>query len=151
MRPFLLLISILCVPAGCRTAPPESVAESLPQEPTVTLPTDLARVLADYEAAWRAEDEVALAALFAEDGYVLSGGRPPVRGRARIQERYADSGGSLALRAFHYRTEGSVGYILGGYAREAGEPDEGKFTLTLERDDGGRWWIVSDMDNGNTR
>ena len=43
-----------------------------------------------------------------------------------------------------------MGYILGGYSGQKGQPDEGKFTLTL-RKAGGRWLIVSDMDNMNQR
>src|SRR3546814_7019105 len=42
----------------------------------------------DLEKAWSARDPVALAALFAEDGFVLPSGRPPVRGRAAIREYY---------------------------------------------------------------
>lgn len=117
--------------------------------PTITLPPELARVLTDYEDAWQAKDEKALAALFAEDGFVLSGGRPPVRGRNQIENRYEGSGGLLALRALAYATEGAVGYIIGGYARSVGEPDIGKFTLTLRKGSDGRWLIMSDMDNGN--
>ena len=45
--------------------------------------------------------------------------------------------------------EGSVGYIIGGYTRNSGDPDIGKFTLTLKKDPDGRWLIMSDMDNGN--
>jgi hypothetical protein len=37
---------------------------------------------------------------------------------------------------------------LGGYAIESVK-DDGKFTLTLRKDTG-RWWIVSEMDNGNS-
>ncbi len=118
-------------------------------EPSVTLPADLARVLRDYEAGWRAKDAAALARLFAEDGFVLSGGAPPARGRAAIQKRYTGSGGPLALRAFAYATGGDVGYIIGGYARQEGESDEGKFTLTLRKGGDGGWLIMSDMDNSN--
>jgi ketosteroid isomerase-like protein len=117
--------------------------------PSVTLPPELARVLTDYEAAWRAKDAAALARLFAEDGFVLQRNQPPVRGRAEIEKAYAGAGGSLALRALAYATEGSVGYIIGGYAPRAGEPDDGKFTLTLEKGPDGKWLIMSDMDNGN--
>ena len=116
--------------------------------PSIALPPALDRVLRDYERGWQARDAAALAGLFAEDGFVLSNGRPPVRGRAAIRAAYADSGGPLALRAFAYSTDGSVGYIVGGFARAAGEPDMGKFVLAL-RKVAGRWQIAADMDNGN--
>jgi ketosteroid isomerase-like protein len=120
------------------------------QLPSVQLPPPLARVLTDYETAWRARDAAALARLFVEDGFVLSNGRPPVRGHPAIERHYTGQGGPLALRALAYATDGAVGYIIGGFARRDGEADIGKFTLTL-RNDGGRWLIVSDMDNGNSR
>ena len=121
------------------------------RHPTISLPAPLARVLTDYEAAWRSKDAAALARLFAEDGFVLSSGRPPVRGRAEIERRYTGSGGPLALRALAFATDGSLGYIIGGFARQAGEPDLGTFTLTLHKGSDGRWLIVSDMDNDNSR
>ncbi len=125
-------------------------AEQSPQ-PTISLPPDLARILTDYEEAWQAKDEKALAALFAEDGFVLSSGMPPVRGRKQIEQRYKDSGGPLALRALFFATEGAVGYIIGGFTRFNGDPDIGKFTLTLRKESDGRWMIMSDMDNSNQR
>jgi CubicO group peptidase (beta-lactamase class C family)/ketosteroid isomerase-like protein len=144
-RSAIVLISMVCLAAsGNAQAPPASL-------PSVVLPPPLARVLTDYEAAWAKKDAAALASLFAEDGFVLSGGKPPVRGRAEIQKHYAGAGGPLSLRALAFATEGTVGYIIGGFARQKGEPDNGKFTLTLKKDAGGRWLIMSDMDNGNTR
>lgn len=119
--------------------------------PSVILPAPLARVLTDYEKAWQGKDAPALAALFAEDGFVLSSGVPPVRGRAAIEKHYAGQGGGLSLRALAYATEGSTGYIIGGFARRKGEADIGKFTLTLRKGADGRWLIMSDMDNGNSR
>jgi len=118
--------------------------------PSIALPAELARVLTDYEAGWRAGDGVALAALFTEDGFVLPNGRPPVRGRDAIRKFYGGPGGALVLRAFAFATEGRIGYILGGFARAEGQPDVGKFTLTLRKEEGGKWRIVSDMDNGNS-
>jgi ketosteroid isomerase-like protein len=120
-------------------------------QPSVVLPADLARVLRDYEAAWSARDAAGLARLFAEDGWVLPNGGTPVRGRAAIEKYYTGHGGPLALRALGYGVEGSVGYIIGGYAGTAGAPDDGKFTLTLRKGAGGRWLIVSDMDSPNRR
>jgi ketosteroid isomerase-like protein len=118
-------------------------------EPTVDLPPALARVLADYESAWGSRDAKALAGLFAEDGFVLASGQPPVRGRAAVERYYTGHGGPLSLRALAFATEGAVGFIVGGYAREKGQADDGKFTLTLHKAPDGRWLIFSDMDNGN--
>jgi ketosteroid isomerase-like protein len=120
-------------------------------EPTVKLPADLARVLTDYEAAWQSRDAAALARLFAEDGFVLPNGGPPVRSRAAIQRHYTGAGGPLALRAIAFAAEGRVGYIIGGYGPAQRQPDTGKFTLTLRKGTDGRWLIVSDMDSANQR
>jgi ketosteroid isomerase-like protein len=129
------------------------LAQSGPADrlPSVALPPELARVLTDYESAWQQKDAAALAALFAEDGFVLSSGVPPVRGRAAIQSHYSSQGGPLSLRALAFATEGSTGYIIGGFARQNGQPDIGKFTLTLRKGGDGRWLIMSDMDNGNSK
>jgi hypothetical protein len=116
--------------------------------PSIQLSPELARVLTDYENAYR-EGGASLAALFAEDGYVLASGQLPIQGRMAIAAYYG-KGGPLRLRAFAYATHGDVGYILGAYSDAAGEPDRGKFTLTLRQKDG-RWLIVSDMDNGNAQ
>jgi uncharacterized protein (TIGR02246 family) len=119
-------------------------------QPSVPLPPELDRVLRDYELAWSRGDAAALARLFAEDGFVLSPGKPIVRGQAAIEKAYSGSGSApLVLRAVAFATEGKVGYIIGAYAEHAGDPDRGKFTLTLRRDASGRWLIMSDMDNGN--
>jgi predicted ester cyclase/ketosteroid isomerase-like protein len=147
MRIAVLFLTSLILAGGHASAD----AEAPPHEPAVALPEPLARVLADYERAWQRKDAAALAALFAEDGFVLSRGSPPVRGRARIERHYAGQGGPLALRALAFATDGSLGYIIGGFARETGQPDRGKFTLTLRKGEGGRWLIVSDMDNDNAR
>jgi ketosteroid isomerase-like protein len=119
------------------------------QEPSVKLPPELAHVLTDYEAGWRVGDGAALARLFDEDGFVLPNGDPPVRGRAAVQRYYKGPGGPLVLRAFAFAAEGPVAYIIGGFSRQAGQPDVGKFTLTLRKGTSGLWLIVSDMDNSN--
>lgn len=142
-RSALLVAMASLIPQGARAADlaPASVA----------LPADLDRVLRDYEKAWRARDARALADLFTEDGYVLSPGSPPVRGRDAIARHYAGAGGNLYLRAFAFAVDGRLAYIVGGFSHVEGAADDGKFTLTLARGDGGRWRIASDMDNGNER
>jgi ketosteroid isomerase-like protein len=122
------------------------------QLPSVTLPPPLERVLRDYEGGWQARDASARAALFADDGFVLQPGKPPVRGKDAIRQAYGgDGGGALRLRALAYATDGSVGYVIGadGYGDQPG--DAGKFTLTLQRGAYARWMVRSDMDNGNVR
>ncbi|HEV8657150.1 MAG TPA: nuclear transport factor 2 family protein [Thermoanaerobaculia bacterium] len=119
--------------------------------PSVKLSPDLDRVLRDYESAWRGHDPDALAALFAEDGFVLSDTKPPVRGRTAIREAYARAGGQLALRALAYETEGPVGYIIGAFGRTEDGPDAGKFILALRRAKDGRWMITADMDNSSRK
>jgi hypothetical protein len=78
-------------------------------------------------------------------------GKPPVRGRAQIRAAYANAGGALSLRALAYETEKSTGYIVGGFGREQGAADTGKFILVLHRRKDGRWMIAADMDNSNRR
>jgi ketosteroid isomerase-like protein len=145
-RTFGAFVAIAVALGGSSSA---QTSESSP--PSVMLPAPLARVLTDYEVAWQNRDAARLTALFAEDGFVLSSGAPAVRGREEILRRYAGQGGSLSLRAFAFATDGSVGYIIGGFSREKGGPDTGKFTLTLRKGADGRWLIVSDMDNGNAQ
>jgi hypothetical protein len=144
----LLCVSALLAPIYAQTPTP---AEGPPLE-SITLPTEIDRVLRDYERAWRSGDAPAVAALFAEDGYLLQSGRNAIRGRAAIANAYkGQAGGPLRLRAFAYATSDTTGYILGAYGYGEGDnvPDMGKYTVTLRRSRGGPWQLFSDMDNGN--
>ncbi len=146
MLPFAAAIIALAAPARAGGTPTPVMQEL----PSITLPPALDRVLRDYEAAWRRGDAAALAALFAEDGFVLQGGRPPVRGRAAIQAAYTGQGGApLRLRALAASVADTVGFIVGAYGYGATPGDQGKFTLTLRRRSGGPWLIFSDMDNAS--
>jgi ketosteroid isomerase-like protein len=141
----------LMLVAGPLAAQDASKPAAGPELPDVALPPQLDRVLRDYERAWRAGDAVALASLFAEDGFVLQGNRPPVRGRPAIQAAYEGQGegGPLRLRALAFSTTDTVGYIIGAYGYGSTPGDTGKFTLTLRRAAGEPWLIFSDMDNLN--
>jgi len=127
----------------------QTQASAQPQ--TIELPEAMDRVLRDYETAWQARDAAGLAALFAEDGFVLSSRSMPVRGRAQIEQHYLGSGGPLVLSAWAYGAADSLGYIIGGFAIKPGEDDVGKYTLTLKKHPRGHWLIMSDMDNDNGR
>jgi ketosteroid isomerase-like protein len=137
----LLCIAALPARAAGQTADP------LRQTP-ITLPAPLDRVLRDYEVAWKAGDGAQLAALFTPDGFALSNGRLPIRGRPAIAAWHTRPGGDLKLRAFAYATSDTVGYIVGGYSYPGMTGPGGKFLLALKRDAGGRWLIAADMDNG---
>ncbi len=117
--------------------------------PTVDLPLDVERVLRDYEQAWTGGDSRGLADLFTQDGFALRPRRPPVRGHAAILRTYENVCGNLALRALDFAVSDSIGYIVGAFAAEPGDPDIGKFVLLLRRGPSGRWLIVADIDNGN--
>ena len=117
--------------------------------PTIDLPSDVERVLRDYEQAWTGGDSRGLAELFTEDGFVLRPGRPPARGRAAILRAYQNVGGNLALRALDFAVSDSVGYIIGAFSGEPDEPDIGKFVLAIRRGPSGRWLIAADIDNQN--
>ncbi|MEM6646541.1 MAG: SgcJ/EcaC family oxidoreductase [Bacteroidota bacterium] len=147
----LRLLAVVFLWTGCAADAAAQPAADANAITAIDLPAPLDRVLRDYEAGWRARDAYALAELFTEDGFILRPGHPPVRGRDAIAEAYANSGGPLYLSAYAYATEGDVGYIIGGYRGQAEGPDTGKYTLTLRREADGRWYIASDMDNGNRR
>jgi ketosteroid isomerase-like protein len=148
----LLLVTMTCAALGAMPARAQSPATAPPPIPSATLPPALDRVLREYERAWKSGDADAVAALFAQDGFLLQSGRAPIRGRSAIAAQYrGQAGGALRLRALGYAAGDTVGYIAGayGYGEGADVPDMGKFTLTLRRDRGGAWQIFSDMDNGN--
>ena len=148
----LLCASAVVSTAAAQNAAPSDSAPASAPLPSITLPPEIDRVLRDYERAWRSGDVAAVAALFAEDGYLLQSGRDPIRGRAAIANQYkGQAGGPLRLRAFAYAASDTTGYILGAYGYGEGDnvPDMGKYTVTLRRSRGGPWQLFSDMDNGN--
>lgn len=151
MKLALLFTALFCATGVLTPARAQTPAEGAPLA-SIALPPELDRVLRDYERAWRSGDASAVAALFAENGYVLQSGRNPIRGRAAIANAYkGQAGGPLRLRAFAYAASDTTGYILGayGYGEGGNVPDMGKYTVTLRRSRGGPWQLFSDMDNGN--
>jgi ketosteroid isomerase-like protein len=120
-----------------------------PPLPAVALPAELDRVLREYEGAYARRDANALAELFAEDGFLLQPGRPPVRGRRAIAAALQGEGGALALVPIAYRMSDSAGYIIGTFGAERAADEGGKFVLALERRAAGPWRIAADMANPN--
>ena len=140
-----LLASLVMLALSPVTTAAQS-ADPLGLEP-VPLPPVLDRVLRDYEQAWRSGDGQRLAALFTEDGFALSSGRLPIKGRAAIAAWHTRPGGELQLRAFAWSISDSVGYVVGGYRYPDTRGPGGKFLLALRKGSDGRWLIAADMDN----
>ena len=148
MRALLVLaVSALITVGAPRVVRAQDEYTSLP---SIVLPPELDRVLRDYERDWQGNDGEALAALFTSDGFVASG-TGWVRGTDAIQERYAETGGGLQLRALAFATADSVGYIIGayGYGDQADPPDRGSFVLALRLGSDGQWLIGADLDKSN--
>lgn len=146
----VLCMTVLAALAPASAAAQEPNTPRPPTLPSITLPAELDRVLRDYERAWKAGDEAALAALFTEDGFVPTG-RGWVRGHEAIRATYANSGGGLQLRALAFAVQDTIGYIVGayGYGDSAPAPDRGKFVLALRRARGGPWLIAADLDQSS--
>ena len=145
-------VTLLLMVAGLGLSP--TVAGAQATDPLglapVVLPPALDRVLRDYEVAWASGDGKRLAAVFTEDGFALTSGALPIRGREAIAASITRPGGSLQLRAFAWSTSDSVGYIVGGYRYPQTEGPGGKFLLAL-RKSADRWLIAADMDNAASR
>lgn len=124
-----------------------SCASSAGKSADPGLPPAWNQILRGYESAWQAKDPGALAALFTEDGFVLSDGGPVVRGQAAIRAAYAGAGGPLWLRALDFRQDGDVGYIVGVYGHDPRAAESGKFVLALRREASRGWRIAADIDN----
>ena len=105
---YTLILSSFCSLAHAGTHEPE------PPIPDC-LPADVEKVLRDYENAWKSGDAIALAALFEDDGYVLSPGNPPVHGRSAIEAAYQTAGGDLYLRGIAHETSGALPTSVGAY------------------------------------
>jgi ketosteroid isomerase-like protein len=145
------VLAVSALSAGAQQ-PTQPAAPAPAPQPSVTLPPELDRVLRDYEKEWSAGNAAGLAQLFTADGFVMNSGRPAIRGTEDVTALYKTTSGSpLSLRAFAYATSDTVGYIVGGFARDKNSPDGGKFILLLRRTGRGPWKIAADMDNANRR
>ena len=147
-----VLLSVAAISTVPRTVHAQAATPRTPTPdlPSVTLPAALDRVLRDFETQWRAENKQGVAALYTTDGFLLSDGRPPVRGRTAIAAT-SQASGALHLRALSFASEGDLGWIVGGYRWGNETVDAGKFVLLLKRDATGKWLIAADIDNVNRR
>jgi len=80
--------------------------------PTIELPTELDRLLHDYEAFQRVGDKMGIASLFTEDGMFPSP-NGWLRGREKIGIADGIGIANLRLRPTAYAVDGATGYIVG--------------------------------------
>lgn len=150
MNRLLTLGAVLFVLASAGSvaaqAPPAAAAPA-----TITLPPEVARVLRDYESAWRSGDGTQLSKLFTEDGFAVQSGSPIRCGHAEIAAGLTKPGGELQLAAYAHSASGDVGYIVGGYRYPPSTEYGGRFVLALRRGADGRWLIAADLDNNGPR
>jgi hypothetical protein len=133
-----------------RKQQPMSPQSAPPLLPSVALPSELDRVVRDYERHWRAGNAQALSELFTIDGFIARRGGW-IRGRSAIRDAYTGVGSDLRLRAVAFAMDDIVGYIIGayGYGDAAATHDSGRFILTLRRSLGQPWLIAADLDGAN--
>jgi hypothetical protein len=150
----LAVVAVLLIAAGwsaasivSATAAQGSGRDAADSLPTIALPAEVDRVLREYERAWAAGDEAALAALFTDDALLLPSGFPEVRGRLAIRQQYEDVIVPVQLRALAYAADDSAGYVVGAYTYETLDWEMGKFMLALRRAPGGRWMIAAEIEN----
>ena len=159
MRRYLLLF--LLAAAGALPLPARSTDES-----------DAEALVRRYLAAYNAQDPVALAALYTEDGLLLPPNGGPLRGRDAIQNYWTKSGRrGLAFDILQKDVCGDAGFFVGRYqARETSDgefqlahepfallssarrqPEQGNFVLCVKRGETGSWRIAADMWNTNAQ
>ena len=159
MRRYFLLF--LLAAAGAFPLPARSTDE-----------TDAEDLVQRYLAAYNAQDPVALARLYTEDGLLLPPGGSPVRGRAAIRSYWTKSSRrGLTFDILQKDVCGEAGYFVGRYAaRESSQgefqranepltllrtarrqPENGNFVLCLKRGESGHWRISTDMWNSNAQ
>ena len=127
----------LLSPAGARHL-------SAPVLPAIDLPAELAPLVAAMEAGWN--DKVALAALLAEDCFVVTSRDPRwIHGRAAAADFLAGNfAGPYRIAPVACAVEASAGHVAGYFTRVLGDGSISVFghvLLVLTKTDGG--WRVS--------
>ena len=126
----------------------ESSAKLLvvPPLPSVELPSEIDRVIREWERVTKSPDAPAFAALFTEDG-LMSQPTGWIRGRDAIRSAAGDVGpADLRVSAHQFVMEDSVAAVTGSLSDAASSMarDVARVTFTLRRR-GGSWFIASFM------
>lgn len=148
-----------------------AAAGAIPLPARSTDQMDAEALVQRYLAAYNAQDPVALAAFYSEDGLVLPPEGVPVRGRDAIQSYWTKSGRrGLTFDILQKDVCGEAGFFVGRYhVRESSrgefqranelallstarrQPEHGNFVLCLKRGENGTWRIATDMWNQSSQ
>ena len=149
-----------------------AAAGALPLPARSTDQMDAEALVQRYLSTYNAEDPVALAGLYTEDGLVLPPEGGPIRGRNAIQSYWTKSGRrGLAFDILRKDVCGEAGFFVGRYtARESSrgeyqranepftllstarrQPEHGNFVLCLKRGENGNWRIATDLWNATSQ
>lgn len=108
-----------------------------------------------YVAAYNRGDAAALAALYADDAWLLPHERPMVHGRRDIQEFWRrrlsgdhlrQMGRMLEVKTLERNVGADVGYLIGSFIRRDG-PTGLNFAIGVKRGDHGEWRIAAEVWN----
>ena len=111
---------------------------------------------AQWIEAWEKGDPAMVAALFTEDGSILSGNGKVTKGRRQILERqkagmqYVGRGVKVSVTTLDVWLDGETAYETGKYSykyQEKGKPvvDEGRYVTIWKRQKDGSWKLSVDM------
>lgn len=134
----------------------EAMEMSMELDP-VALRSDIESVAADWEAAVRAGDAAAVAALYSADATLLPDGAEPLSGSEAIQQFWAGfiaeipAGATLNLETVEVHGSGNLAYEIGRFTlNAAGETiDSGKYLVVWQREPDGTWKLHVDTWNRN--
>ena len=121
----------------------------VPPLPSVELPTDLDRVIREWERVTKSPDAPAFAALFTEDG-LMSQPTGWIRGREAIRSAAADFGpADLRVRSHQVAVEDSVATVTGSLSDVSSSTprDVARVTFTLRRRNGS--WLIASFIRAN--
>jgi hypothetical protein len=111
----------------------------------------LRSIVAKYETAWNASDQMAFRQLFVEEASQYLERHPPAHGVAEISLNAVSARETeRRTRCFHPITlvaRGDLGYVIGTYAFDKSGIDTGGFVMTLRRSVQGNWCVSSMLEN----
>lgn len=143
----LMLLAVVF--SSCQAPPPQALSDS-----------DVAAIreaAASFEAAVKAKDWTALAALYTEDATVLPPNHPPVTGRANIKAYFAafPPMSAFEIPVVEIEGRGDLAFVRGTYSLtislEGAAPitDTGNWMDLRHKQADGSWLIARDMWNSD--